>query len=155
MTEKIGQIKKLLKEIPWQSEKQEKQVESILSSMEAELDSESPVLKESWYLAEGIDEKGIYSKNQYRKVEQISFFIRPLREWFFPCEECQRKLKGQLQNGTWILGNKDYEPMIELNTTKNEIDDDSWFVVETHKATAEELKRLGLEGWKDLGRIEK
>ena len=35
----------------------------------------------------------------------------------------EKKLKIQMQEGAWILGNKDYEPLIELNTTKNEIDE--------------------------------
>jgi len=110
----------------------------------------TPCLREEWHIAESIDDKGIYKKLKYRKVEQIGFYIRPLREWFFPCSECQKELKGMMSFGFWILGNKGYEPAIELNNTKDEIDDDSWQTLDERKATPEELKRIGLNGWEEL-----
>ena len=111
---------------------------------------EKPLLREKWHISESIDEKGIYQKLKYRTVEYIGFYIRPLREWFFPCRQCQQKLKKMMANGTWILGNKDYEPMIELNNTKDDIDEDSWETLEERKATEEELERIGLEGWNTI-----
>jgi len=110
----------------------------------------SPVLREKWKIAETIDDKGNYKKLKYRTVEQIGFYIRPLRQWFFPCKECQERLKKMMATGTWILGNKEYEPDIELNNTKDEIDDDSWITLEERKATPAEIKRIGLEGWENI-----
>ncbi len=98
-------------------------------------------LKEKWHMAESIDEEGIYKKLRYREVEKIGFYIRPLRNWFYPCPHCQQKLKEMMAKGSWILGNKAYEPMIELNTTnESEPDDKSFKVVEKRKATKEEIE---------------
>jgi len=109
----------------------------------------SSVLRESWHIGESIDDKGNYKKMKYRKIEQIGFYIRPLRDWFFPCKHCQEELKKMMVTGTWILGNKGYEPMIELNSTKDEIDDTSWITLEARKATKEEIERIGYDGWED------
>jgi hypothetical protein len=109
----------------------------------------SLVLRETWYIAETITDKGIYQKLKYRKVERIGFYIRPLREWFWPSAEDQKRLKKLLAEGSWILGNKDYAPAIELNSTKDEIDDESWITLEEHKATPEELERIGKNGWQE------
>jgi len=114
------------------------------------MNEKEPVLKETWHVAETIDENGIYKKLRFREVEQIGFYIRPLREWFFPCPACQQELKWLMKEGTWILGNKEYEPMIELNNTKDEVDDESWETLEEHKATEEELERIGKEGWEEI-----
>jgi hypothetical protein len=110
----------------------------------------SPALREEWVLGEDIDDKGIYKKLKYRKVEQIGFYIRPLRDWFFPCPDCQKRLKQQMATGAWILGNQEYKPDIELNNTKDEIDDNSWITLEEHKATPAEIKRIGKDGWRDI-----
>ena len=110
----------------------------------------SKVLRETWHIAETITDKGMYQKLKYRKVEQIGFYIRPAREWFFPCQECQKNLKKLLAEARWILGNKEYEPDIELNNVKNELDDESWITLEEHKATPAEIKRIGKDGWEEL-----
>jgi hypothetical protein len=109
----------------------------------------SPVLKEVWHIGESIDDKGNYRKQKYRKVEQLGFYIRPLRDWFVPCPHCQAELKKLLAEGRWILGNKEYEPRVELNTTKNEVDNDSWITLEERKATKAEIDRIGYDGWED------
>lgn len=111
----------------------------------------SQVLRETWHSAEEVTEKGIYRKLKFRKVERIGFYIRPLREWWFPCPKCQQDLKKMLANGNWILGNKEYEPAIELNSsTEDEIDEASWQTLEEHKATPEEVKRIGIGGWENI-----
>jgi len=115
----------------------------------------TPALNEKFFLAESIDEKGIYEKLEYREVEQISFYIRPAREWFFPCPDCQKKLKQTMANARWIFGNKDYEPAIELNNVKDELDEDYTHAIIHRKATKEELDRIGLEGWEKIGYIKK
>lgn len=111
---------------------------------------QTPVLEEEWRVAETIDSKGNYQKLRYRMIEQIAFYIRPMQEWFIPCAECQKKLKEQMAKARWILGNKTYEPAIELNNTKNEYDEDSVETIEERKATPAEIKRIGLDGWEEI-----
>jgi len=110
----------------------------------------SLVLRETWHTAETVTEKGVYRKLKYRTVERIGFYIRPLREWFWPSEDDQKRLKKLLAEGSWILGNDDYKPAIELNSTQDEIDDDSYKTLEEHKATPEEITRIGLNGWENI-----
>ena len=110
----------------------------------------TPVLKETWHTAETITSEGIYQKLKFREVEQITFYLRPAREWFIPCPTCQKRLKITLAQARWILGNKEYDPPIELNSVKDELDDDSWVTLDEHKATPEEIKRIGIDGWKKL-----
>jgi len=109
-----------------------------------------PALRVHVFYAEEVTEEGIYKKHKALKVEQIGFYIRPARVWFYPCVEDQKKLKKLLAEATWILGNRQYEPDIELNNTNMEIDDASWEVVDEHKATKEEIDRIGLGGWDTL-----
>ncbi len=113
------------------------------------MNEQTPVLRETWFTAETIDKDGNYEKLKARKVEQLSFFIRPLGEWFIPCRDCQVKLKKMMQEGKWILGNKSYEPLVELNNQRDELDEDSWQTLEKRKATKEELERIGLEGYEE------
>jgi hypothetical protein len=110
----------------------------------------TPVLKETWHTAETITSEGIYQKLKFREVEQITFYLRPAREWFIPCPTCQKRLKITLAQARWILGNKEYDPPIELNSVKDELDDDSWVTLDEHKATPEEIKRIGIDGWEKL-----
>ena len=112
--------------------------------------SDTYVLKEKWNHAEYIGDEDIYHRVKWRTVERIGFYIRPFQRWFFPCRKCQEELKNIVLNGTWIFGNKQYEPLIELNRDFKEIDDDSWVTLETHKATKAELKRLPDNEWNDL-----
>jgi len=114
------------------------------------MNENSPALRETWKMAETIDDKGIYKKMKFREIEQIGFYIRPMREWFFPCPDCQKRLKEQFAEARWILGNNEYKPDIELNNVKDELDDSSWVTLEEHKATPEEIKRIGKDGWEDL-----
>jgi hypothetical protein len=124
----------------------QKQIYQVLE----EVGEDTHILSERWHLAEEIDNKGIYKKIKYRQVQRIGFYIRPLREWFYPCEHCQRELKKQMAEGNWILGNKDYYPEVELNTTNMDIDEDSFVTLEERKATLVELKRIGLEGFEEI-----
>jgi hypothetical protein len=108
-----------------------------------------PVLKEKWHTAETIRDDGTYEKLKWRSVQQLSFYIRPAKEWFVPCHDCQNKLRTLLADAEWILGNKNYEPAIEMNSVKDELDESSWETLEKHKATPEELKRIGKDGWEE------
>lgn len=114
------------------------------------MSGKTSALREEWHIAETIDDDGIYKKLKYRTVEQIGFWIRPAKKWCFPCPECQKKLKELLANAKWTLGNKDYEPAIELNNTTDEVDEDSWFTLEEHEATNEERKRIKIGGWEEI-----
>lgn len=109
-----------------------------------------PALRVSIHFAEEITQNGEYHRLRYREIEQISFYIRPLGETFVPCSDCQKKLKKIMAEGKWILGNNQYEPAIELNNKRDEIDDNSWETIEKRKATPEEIKRIGLEGWENI-----
>ena len=105
------------------------------------------VLKETWHVADYIDEDGKYRKVKWRTVERIGFYIRPFQTWFYPCKEDQEKLKQIVMQSPWIFGNKDYEPQIELNRDFNEIDDDSWITTEERQPTKEEKERLKDGKW--------
>lgn len=113
------------------------------------MNENEPVLREEWFVGESISE-GTYKKLKYRTIEQIGFYIRPAQEWFYPCPDCQKRLRKILGEARWILGNKSYEPPIELNNVKDEIDDSSWITLEEHEATPEEIKRIGNDGWEDI-----
>ena len=145
MKEKLEEIERLLKELPWQSERGARKIEKILAELK-----EAATLKTVYHTAETIDEKGQYTKYKYRKINRLSFYIRPLREWFIPCVSCQQKLKTMLATGSWILGNKQYLPAIELNTTTNDFDEEYEENIETRKATEEEIKRIGFDGWEEI-----
>ncbi len=115
----------------------------------------SPALSEKYFEAESIDSNGFYEKLLYREIEQLSFYIRPAREWFIPCPTCQQKLKRQMANARWIFGNKDYEPAIELNNVKDELDEDYTHAILHRKATQAEIDRIGIDGWKKLHYVQK
>lgn len=111
---------------------------------------ESPVLRENWHEAEYIDEKGNYVKAKWRTIERIGFYIRPIQKWFFPCRDDQLEIKKLFLDSAWILGNKDYEPQIEMQRALKEIDDDSWQILEKRKPTDDEKKRMKEGKWYDL-----
>lgn len=137
-----------------------KQIDNVLKDVEGkglferfntpQTDDEEAVLNQNIHFAEEVTDKQKYRKLRYRTIEQIGFYIRPARVWFFPCKQDQQKLKRILANATWILGNKEYEPPIELNNTKDEINDSSWETVEERKATKEEMDRIGIGGWHNI-----
>ena len=84
-----------------------------------------------------------YTKSKGVEVDRIAFYIRFIGEWFTPCMECQRELKRKIaMSKEWTLGNKDYEPPVELKRSF-EIDDDSWEDLERHKATKDEIEKIG------------
>lgn len=112
--------------------------------------SKTYVLREKWNHAEYIDDEDTYHRVKWRTVERIGFYIRPFQNWFFPCRHCQETLKEIVLNSPWIFGNKQYEPLIEMNRDFKEIDDDSWVTFEEHKATKAEQERLPDMKWNNL-----
>jgi hypothetical protein len=56
-------------------------------------------LNQEFYVAEYLDmDKGNYVKTKYTKIEQWSFYLRFISEWFTPCKKDQLKLKEILLN---------------------------------------------------------
>lgn len=155
MKEKLEQIEKILSKMPWQSERGAKEIEKIVAELKTELEQkQKDVITERWKLAEEVTEKKVYKKLKYREVKRVYFRIRPIRENFEPCSECQLKLQKMLAEGSWILGNKSYEPAIELNAIGWDTDDHSFETIEEHQATPEEIERIGIDGWNHLGLLE-
>lgn len=106
-------------------------------------------MREKTVYSEHIDGKtGEYVKDAGIKRFSYRFYLRFIKEHFWPCDQCEKRLeqaiRKRIDQGDLILGNKDYEPPIELSTT-DDILDDSWKELERRKATPEELKRL--EKW--------
>lgn len=99
-------------------------------------------IREKEIVTEYIDDEGNYVKAKGRKVEQIGFYLRFIHDHFIPCKECQKELLRKIRNASeWTLGNKEYDPLIEL-WKKFDIDDEAWEEVERRKATKEEIERL-------------
>lgn len=62
---------------------------------------------------------------------------------FSPCTECQKEIRELLQTAeSLIIGNDKYEHPVELNRRIMD-DDKTFFTVEKHPATQEELKSVG------------
>jgi len=102
------------------------------------------------------EETGEYEKHKCKEDGRYRFYLRFIKEHFKPCDECQRKLNDLIYNAKSLyLGNKSYEPPIELSRSWD-IDDDSWEELEKREATKNDFKRIyGLnwerhwEGWKE------
>lgn len=43
------------------------------------------------------------------------FDFRDRGSFFVPCKDCQTKLSSIIFDGQWTIGNKDYQPLVELN----------------------------------------
>lgn len=102
------------------------------------------------------DETGEYVKNKCKDDGRYKFFLRFVKKWFVPCEDCQKELYNLIYNASdFYLGNKSYEPPVELSRSW-EIDEDSWVLLEKREATEADFRRIyGLnwkahyEGWKE------
>lgn len=124
---------------------------TCVTGVNERMNENDTVLEEVWHYAEQIDDKGNYKLVKYRMIEQLSFYIRPAQEWFTPCIDCQKRLKKLLAEARWILGNKAYEPALELNNVKDEIDEQSFTDLKVRKATKEELDHIGMDGSEEIG----
>ena len=88
------------------------------------------------------DETDEYVKSTAFAHPRFRFYLRAFKAWFYPCEECQKKLHDIIQIGDSLyLGNKEYEPAIELSR--------DWV---TDEETTIELERR-LPTKEDFGRI--
>ena len=71
--------------------------------MKERMKQKEVVLNQEFLFAEYINsEKSIetpeYIKVKYRKVEQYSFYLRFVGQWFFPCANDQAKIKDLIEN---------------------------------------------------------
>ena len=78
--------------------------------------------------SEHIDSKtGEYVKAKGIKRYAYKFWLRFIKQHFWLCEKCETNLaktiKDNIANGSLVLGNKDYEPPIELSTTSDILDE--------------------------------
>ena len=59
------------------------------------------------------------------------------------CNTCSENLLNQLQTSRkWIIGNREYSPLVELQSRMQETDDEAWVELERRPATDEEKIRL-------------
>ena len=71
------------------------------------------------------EETGEYVKSKAIEDGRYRFFLRFISKNFRPCNECQEKLHQLITQADYFrLGNKTYEPAIELCRSWD-IDDDS------------------------------
>lgn len=95
------------------------------------------------------EETGEYEKNRCKEDSRYNFYLRFVKEHFKPCLECQKALHELIYNADKLyLGNKSYEPAIELSR-EWAIDDGSWVELETRKATKDDFKRIYGYKWKE------
>jgi len=95
------------------------------------------------FIFEYIDDHGNYVKCKGIETERMGFYLRFIHEHFIPCKQCQKKLLNMINNAkTMTLGNKDYDPLIELWKKFDEIDDKQWQQLEKRKATKEEISEF-------------
>lgn len=102
------------------------------------------------------EETGKYERNRCKEDSRYKFYLRFVQEHFTPCLECQKALHDLIYNADKLyLGNKSYEPAIELSR-QWEIDDHSWVELETREPTKADFKLIyGMnweghwKGWKE------
>lgn len=87
---------------------------------------------------------GEYVKEKGIKRYAYKFWLRFIKQHFWLCEKCETNLaktiKDSIAEGSLVLGNKDYEPPVELSSTSDILD--QWTEVERRKATPEEASKL-------------
>ena len=99
-------------------------------------------------IAEWINEEtGEYEKHKCKEDGRYKFYLRFVQEHFTPCDKCQVELNRIIYNAQRLyLGNKSYEPPIELSRNW-EIDDNSWVELERREATKDDFKRIYGVNW--------
>lgn len=92
------------------------------------------------------DETGEYVNSKTTDELRYRFYLRFIKRHWDPCDECQEKLHKKVQNAELYLGNKSYEPAIELSRQWM-TNDDLWKVTERRTATKEDYKNLYGSDW--------
>jgi len=96
------------------------------------------------------EETGEYVKSKAIEDGRYRFYLRFISKNFRPCNECQEKLHKLITQADYFrLGNKTYEPAIELCRSWD-IDDDSWEEIERRPATKADYKRCYPKNWKEI-----
>jgi hypothetical protein len=98
-------------------------------------------MKERKFVFEQVDEDGNYVKSEGVERVYYGFWLRFASRHFIPCQKCQERLEKILEESELHLGNKDYEPPIELYK-RYEIVDKSWKDIEKRPATEQEKLTL-------------
>ena len=94
------------------------------------------------------DDTGDYVKSTCRQDGRFRFYLRAFKTWFYPCGECQKELyENTIGSDNLYLGNKDYDPPIELSRDWV-IDDESWVELERRQATLKDYKHVYGYSWK-------
>lgn len=93
------------------------------------------------------DTTGKYEKNTVIEDGRYKFYLRFISEHFTPCDDCQKKLNDLIYNAESLyLGNKSYDPPIELSRSW-EIDDDTWIELEKRTPTTADFQRIYGQNW--------
>lgn len=82
------------------------------------MSEEEVFLNQEFYKATYIDDENFYVEVKYRKVEQWAFYLRCIGKWYYPCMDCQRKLKGLLLNAQWSLNPETAKLGLNQNVNK-------------------------------------
>ncbi len=96
------------------------------------------------------EETGEYVKSTAIEDGRYKFYLRFVSKHFCPCDECQEKLHTLITKADNLyLGNKNYEPAIELRRYW-ELIDASWVEIERRPATKADYKRCYPKHWKEI-----
>ena len=92
------------------------------------------------------DETGEYVKSTTIEQLKYRFYLRFLKRHFRPSEEDQNRIHTLFLNAEFYLGNKSYEPAVELSRHW-EVNDDLWKEVERREGTKEDYKDIYGSDW--------
>lgn len=100
---------------------------------------------------ECIDEDtGEYVKSKAIEDGRYRFYLRFIKEYFRPCNECQEELHRLITKADYFyLGNKSYEPPVELSRFWD-LDDGSWEEIERRPATEADYRKCYPKNWKEI-----
>src|SRR4030042_512568 len=108
--------------------------------------NEENYLKRKPFEFERVEEKDgklFYTKSKSEYLTYLGFWLRFCSRHWRPCQECQKELMKTIADAdSWVFGNKDSEPQIELYKHTNEINDNAWEEVERREISEAEAKRL-------------
>jgi len=95
------------------------------------------------------EDTGEYVNSSYTEDGRYRFYLRFIKKDWIPCEKCQSELHKLItESQTLILGNKDYDPPIELSRAWD-IDDKSWKELERRTPTLDEFKSIYGKNWEE------
>lgn len=96
------------------------------------------------------EETGEYVMSAAVEDGRYRFYLRFIKEYFKPCNECQKELHRLITKADYLyLGNKSYEPPVELSRHW-EIIEKSWVETERRPAIKADYKRCYPKNWKKV-----